>query len=195
MTIQELLIRYGLMAVFVGAATEGDVTMILAGVTAHLGLLDLSSVMALGALGSFAGDLSLYGIGRARAGSFRRSRIYRQGGRAIERLVDRLGVWQIAGARFVYGTRVVSMLFWGIRGLPFWRFACVDLAGCVLWSIVLGGAGFMVSNSAAALVGRVRRVRAWLGVALVISVAMMVAFRLLLHFWRLRARPRGGSRA
>lgn len=194
MTIQQLLVRYGLMAVFVGAATEGDVTMILAGVSAHLGFLDLPAALLIGALGGFAGDLALYRIGRARAQSFRRTALYRQRGPAIERLADRLGVWQIAGARFVYGTRLASMLFWGIRGLPFWRFAAIDLAGCLLWSFVLGMAGFMASNSAAAFVGKVKRVRAWLGAALLISVVLTIVFHLFVRWRRGRAQVRPAPR-
>ncbi len=194
MTIQHLLVRYGLLAVFVGAATEGDVTMILAGVTAHLGLLDLSSALLVGALGGLAGDLVLYRIGRSHAPAFRRTAIYKQRGPTIERLADRLGLWQIAGARFVYGTRLASMLFWGIRGLPFWRFAGVDLVGCLLWSFVLGMAGFMASNSAAAFVGRVKRVRAWLGAALLISVVLTIVFHLLMRWRRSRAQARPRQR-
>ncbi len=199
MTIRELLLRYGLLAVFFGAATEGDVTMILAGVTAHLGLLDLPAAMVIGALGGFVGDIACYGLGRARAASIRRSGIYRQAGPVIERFVDRFGVLQIGIARFIYGTRIATMLFWGIRGLPLWRFASVDLPGCLLWAAALGGLGFMASNSAAALIGRVTQIKFWLLGALLVSAAVFLAihllFRILFRWRRRRAgRPAGRPR-
>ncbi len=195
MTIQELLVRFGLVAVFFGAATEGDVTMILAGVTAHLGLLDFGSALTLGALGGFAGDIACYALGMSRAGPIRRSRFYRQAGPVIERFVDRFGVYQIGIARFVYGTRIATMLFWGVRGLSFWRFAAVDLAGCALWAAVLGSIGFLASNSAAALVGRVRRVKLWLLGALVVSGLVFLTVHTLFRWRRFRAVARRGRRA
>jgi len=193
-TMKELLLRYGLMAVFFGAATEGDVTMILAGVTAHLGLLDFLAAVGLGALGGFVGDVACYAVGRARARSIRSSRIYRQAGPVIERFVDRLGVWQIAVARFVYGTRIATMLFWGVRGLPFWRFASVDLPGCVLWATLLGALGFAASDSAAALIGRVRHVELWLLGALVASAALLALAHLVFRWRRSRAARTKGWR-
>jgi hypothetical protein len=35
-----------------------------------------------------------------------------------EQLAQRFGVWEIIAARFVYGTRIASVLFWGISNCP-----------------------------------------------------------------------------
>ena len=56
-SMEALLLRFGLIMVFLGTAVEGDVTMMLAGVTAHLGLFRLAEAVAVGALGGFAGDV------------------------------------------------------------------------------------------------------------------------------------------
>src|SRR2546425_6912433 len=138
MHMEHLIVRYGLAVVFFGAAVEGDVTMILAGVTAHIGLFPLPSAIALGALGGMAGDSFFYALGRRHSGSLRTSALYRKAEPAIERFTGRVGELQIGLARFVYGTRMASMLFWGVKGLPFWRFALIDAAGCALWAAVLG---------------------------------------------------------
>ena len=54
MEIEEVLKRWGLLAVFVGAATEGEVTMLLAGVMAHVGFVDLVSAIGHYAAGEVA---------------------------------------------------------------------------------------------------------------------------------------------
>jgi membrane protein DedA with SNARE-associated domain len=174
MTLEGLIARFGLSAVFLGAGLEGDVTMILAGVAAHVGLLGFPEAVGAGILGGFASDLAWYGVGRWHAGPLRASELYRRAGPTIERFARRLGVWQIAAARYVYGTRIASMCFWGLHGLPLWRFAVVDLAGCVSWGLVLGGLGFVASDSVAAVVGRVRRVELWLLIALVLAALVLV---------------------
>ena len=42
MGLEQLLVRYGVAAVFVGAAIEGDFVLILSGVVAHLGYFPLA---------------------------------------------------------------------------------------------------------------------------------------------------------
>ena len=46
--METFLFRYGLAAVFVGGAVEGDATFTLAGVLVHLGLLHLPTAIAVG---------------------------------------------------------------------------------------------------------------------------------------------------
>ena len=105
MHFQSLLIRYGLTAVRVGSVLEGDFTLILAGVVAHLGISAFPLAVAAGALGSLLGDCAWNSLGRFRGPRFRESRFYRRVGPTIERLAAQLGPWQLLAARFVYGPR------------------------------------------------------------------------------------------
>ena len=162
MGIQQLIIRHGLLAVLLGSAFEGDFTLILAGVVAHLGFFPFPLAVAVGALGSFIGDSIWYALGRFRGPRFRAGRVYRRVGPKIQRLADRFGPWQLLLARFVYGTKAASMVFWGLHDLEFRRFGPIDALGCALGSAVFSGLGYLVSGSAMLLLGRVRRVQLWL---------------------------------
>jgi membrane protein DedA with SNARE-associated domain len=175
MGIQQLIIRHGLLAVLLGAAFEGDFTLILAGVVAHLGFFPFPLAVAAGALGSFIGDSIWYGLGRFRGPRFRAGRLYGRVGPKIQRLADRFGPWQLLLARFVYGTKAASMVFWGLHGLKFRRFAPIDALGCVLGTAVFSGLGYLVSGSATLLLGRVRRVQLWLlGAVLAGAVLVLI---------------------
>jgi membrane protein DedA with SNARE-associated domain len=134
--MEEILTKYGLLALFVLAAVEGDVTLILADVVTHLGIFKLLPAICVGTVGAFACDCIWYWVGRCRSTSIRRSWLYRRVGDGAEQLAQRFGIWEIIAARFVYGTRIASSLFWGIQPLRFVRFAALDLIGCVLWAIV-----------------------------------------------------------
>jgi len=193
--MQELLIRFGLPALFLGAALEGDVSMILAGVAAHLGLLDPLAAFLVGAGAAAISDLAWFWLGRWRGAFIRNHALYRRAGPAIERFADRIGLSQIALARFVYGTRIATMIFWGSRGLSLWRFAAADLAGCLLWAGLLGGAGFLASDSAATVLGRVKHVEIWLLCALILAAAVFAAFHLVgrRRLARLRVAPPGAE--
>ena len=173
MHLQQLLIRYGLIAVLVGSAVEGDITLLLAGVVAHLGIFAFPLAVAAGALGSLLGDCAWYSLGRFRGPRFRESRAYRRVGPTIERQAVQLGPWQLLAARFVYGTRSASMIFWGLHGLSFRRFLLFDAVGCVLGSLVFTSLGYLLSGSATALLGDVKRVELWLLGAAIVGVVIV----------------------
>lgn len=175
--MESFLARYGLLAVFAGAAFEGDVSVVLAGVVAHLGFFTLPHAVEVAWLGGFVGDSLWYALGRLNAAAVRRSRLYQHASPVIERLVARLGEGEIVMSRFVYGTRIASMFFWGVRGLPYLRFTIFDLIGCLASAGLLAGLGFVMSESAVALLGRVRRAEVWALVGLLVSLAILLALR------------------
>jgi membrane protein DedA with SNARE-associated domain len=171
--IERLLIPYGLAALLVGSAIEGDFTLILAGVVSHLGIFPFPLAVATGALGSFLGDCAWYTLGRLRGPRLRSGRLYRRVGPGIERLARRFDAWQLLLARFVYGTKSASMVFWGLHGLRFRRFAPIDGLGCLLGSTAFTALGYAVSGSAEVLLGKVRRVELWLLGALAVGAVLV----------------------
>jgi membrane protein DedA with SNARE-associated domain len=179
--MEEILTRYGLLALLILAAVEGDATLILAGVISHLGIFNLLPAICVGTVGAFGGDCAWYWVGRSRSTFIRRSRLYRRVGGRAEQLARRFGVWGIIAARFVFGTRIATALFWGIQQMPFARFAALDLIGCVLWAVVFSGLGYFLSGSAAALIGEVRRIEIWLLVALAALALFSLLSRYLLR--------------
>lgn len=173
MNLEHLIIHYGLAAVFVGAAVEGDLTLILAGVAAHLGYFPLPMAVAVSTVGGYLGDLAWYGLGRVRGPRFRAGRLYDRVGYRIEALARRLGAAELVASRFVYGTKAASMVFWGLHGMSLPRFLLLDGIGCVLGSLVFTGLGYAVSGSATVLLGRVRRLELWLLGAVIVGVALV----------------------
>lgn len=181
--------RHGLAAVAVCAAIEGDITLILAGVVARLGVFDFPSALVAGALGGFVADCGWYGLGRLRGRRFRESRFYERVGPTVERMARRIGPWELIAARFVYGTKAASMVFWGLQGLSFTRFALIDGLGCALGAVVFGGLGYFVSDRATALLGKVQRLELWLLGALVAGLLLIF----IVH--RIATRELGGNEA
>jgi membrane protein DedA with SNARE-associated domain len=171
--VQQLLIHYGLAAVLVGSAFEGDFTLILAGVVSHLGIFPFDLAVGAGIVGSLVGDSLWYSFGRFRGPRFREGKLYRRVGPTINRLARRMGPWQLLVSRFVYGTKAASMVFWGLHGLSVPKFLLIDGLGCVLGSLVFTGLGYLVSGSASVLLGKVHRVQLWLLGALAIGVIIV----------------------
>ncbi|HXG44842.1 MAG TPA: VTT domain-containing protein [Gemmatimonadales bacterium] len=162
MTLETFLERHGLPALFLVAIVEGDLSLVLAGVLAHLRLLPFAAAVVAGALGNLTGDLVWYTLGRLQHDRIRTTRLYRRAGPEIERLSRWLGPWQLLAARIVYGTRNASMLFWGVLRLPVTRFLAIDALGCLLASAGFAGLGYLVGHGTTSLVGSVQRIERWL---------------------------------
>lgn len=185
--MEDLLIRYGLLAVLLGAALEGDVTMLLAGVLAHLGYIDFPAAVATGCAGALVSDAAFFLAARRGGAWVRETRAYARALPLIEHVVRRIGSWELVLARFVFGTRAASMIFWGLRGLPWPRFVAMDTLGCAAWALVMATLGYTFSGSAAMLLGEVKKVEWWLAIALLVAVATVIlAHRLLRRFTSVR---------
>ncbi len=165
--LERFLSEHGLIALLLLAMVEGDLSILLAGVLAHLGVLPLAGVVLAGAAGNLVGDLAWYTVGRRLRRRIRENRLYRSVGPGIERLAVRLGPWQLLAARVVYGTRNASMLFWGQHGLPLPRFLSYDAAGCLLGSTGFALLGYLLGHGTTALAGEVKALERYLLVALV----------------------------
>ncbi len=181
MTLQHLLEQHGPAAVFLGAALEGDLTIVLAGVVAHLGYFSLPVAIGWGAAGSLTSDCLWYALGRWRGPRFRAGAIYRRFGPQVERLAQRLGPWQILTARFVYGTKNATMVFWGLHGLPLRRFLPIDAFGATLGTAAFVALGYALSGSATAIVGRVKRVEYLLLAGVVVAVLVLLLIKVILR--------------
>lgn len=174
--IEQFIRNYGLIAVILGVALEGDATMILAGVAAHLRLLSLSGVLVVGVIGAWVGDAVWYAAGRFAGGYFNRQAKLKAASERIGKFTHKFGIWSIFASRFIWGTRIMTMTFWGYHRLSFLRFAVMDLVGCSLWAILLGFLGYTFSKSAELLIGEVKTLEIWLFISVIVSVIAVFIF-------------------
>ncbi|MBI3894584.1 MAG: DedA family protein [Acidobacteria bacterium] len=176
----EIFLRtYGLWAVFFGAAFEGDLTLLLTGMLIHLDVWPGFKALAVGALGGLSGDLFYFCLGH---GTARRWLTTRHGQRVlphIEQEAKRYGIRSLFIGRYIYGARVATMFFWGMRRLPYRKFLILDAINCWIWVFIFGGLGYLFSNTLEAFIGEMRRIEFWL------LIGSMVFFVLLAvrHFW------------
>lgn len=172
--MEYFLIHYGIYAVAFLAFIEGDVTFILAGVVAHLGIFSFPMAIIIGAVFSFAGDCVWFWLGRKQAGKIRASRFYSKAGGTTEQLAGKFGAWEIILTRFAYGTRIASSVFWGTQNFRFSRFGIIDFLSCFSWTVLLTGLGYFMSSSAAALIGEIKKLEIWLFIAVVLAIGIYI---------------------
>ena len=171
---------YGYPATLAGALFEGETVLVLAGLFAHRGVLDLPWVIALGALGGAAGDIVYFALGR-RYGAELLGRFPRFAPAAerVQALIHRHPDLSIFGIRFLYGLRTVGPAVIGSSAVPWPRFLILNALGALVWSACWVGAGYVLGEAAQRLLGRVMHVeREFFVGALVVAVIATIALRL-----------------
>ena len=143
---------------FLAALVEADVVPVLTGVVAHFGYVDPGSAILAASAGAFTGDFVWFWAGRCYSKRIQATGLYRRLGLTAENLVRRLGIWGIPASHMIYGTRVATMIVWGVRRFSTAKFALVDALGCVGFTTLLFMLGFGFSASASHIVEGVKRV-------------------------------------
>lgn len=160
--MREFLSTYGLWAVFLVALVENDVAFIALGVALKLGdasghppALHAWTALPAAIIGALFHDTGWYALGYLNSAAIKSSRVYRRVGPTVERLAARFGAWEIVIARFIYGTRTPSAVFWGIQHLPYARFAGVELLALTVWGGLLTAVGYHSTALALRIIGTV----------------------------------------
>ena len=181
--LYDLLVRYGVYAVFLLVMVEGDITLLLAGVMAHSDLFGKHSFAWVLLAGTVAGSVSdniAYLLGREFRKGVRDIRFYRAAKPRMERLTNKFGALSIFLSKYIYGLRWASCIFYGVGRMPYLRFMLLSLASCFTWVLILSGAGYFFSGAVIGILGDFQRLGK---VLLVIVVVGVTGFYLAERFW------------
>ena len=148
MTLELLIENYGYLAILVLTFFEGETIVILAGVAAHLGLLELHWVILSALAGSFGGDQFYFYIGRHWGPKIIAKRLsWQEGAQKVYTLLHRHQYFLILTFRFYYGLRNVTPFAVGSANVPRLRFFVLNLIGAIVWAVVFAYAGYMFGEA------------------------------------------------
>ena len=171
--LETFLRDYGLWALFFAAAIEGDLTLLLAGLLVRLGIWPLAQAWAVGAFGAMVGDSFYFWLGH---GTVRRWLTTAHGQRLmprIERAAKRYGWKSLFFARYIYGARMATMFFWGMRRMSYRKFLALDIINCAIWASVFGGLGYLFSSTIEAAIGKLKLIEHWLLIGAAVFAALL----------------------
>jgi membrane protein DedA with SNARE-associated domain len=151
---EQLFANYGYYVVFFGVLAEnsmflglfvpGAIILVLAGLAAENGAINLGLVLVLAIVATILGDTRSYLIGRLGWARFMERGAM---GRALDRVrepVTSNSVWIILGYHFAGYSRVIGPVAAGIFQIPFRRWAPLDYTGGVLWVIAFTAVGYIL---------------------------------------------------
>ena len=173
MSIESLVQHYGLAALFVGAAFEGEAAVLAGGLLAHQGLVPLPGAILAVVAGSFLADQAWFQVGRRFRDHRWVAKVRAQPAfaRAV-RALERHPVGFIFAFRFIYGLRTVSPIAIGTSAVPARTYLAVNAAAAVVWGACFTTAGYVFGDAIEEMLGRFRpHGRDWLWIALALVIA------------------------
>lgn len=162
--VRTLFERWGYLVVFFGTMLEntlflglfvpGVFVLLLAGLSAQGGLIDLKVALALAILGTSLGDTASYLAGRfGWRAVLKRAEVLPFWGTVQETLRRRTGIF-VLSYHFLGYTRLLGPLMAGVTRIPFRRWFITDFIGAVIWvatymvgGYLLGGFGISLDTA------------------------------------------------
>ncbi len=177
MSLEELIVQYGYLALFIGTVLEGETILIVAGYLAHDGFLDLWLVILSAFLGTFAGDQTFFFLGRLKGVSFLEKRpAWKHKADKAFKLLKRHQIAIILGFRFLYGIRNVTPFVIGASGLNPLRFFVLNFLGAATWAVSFGVLGYQLSVVVESMIHQVKRYE-------MIVAGILLAIGLIYFLW------------
>jgi len=175
MTIETAIARFGLLAVFLGAAVEGETAVVTGGLLAHQHLLPLGGVMIAATAGSLVADQCLFLIGRYYRDHPRVRTIVSQPKFAkVWTMLERYPRRFIFAFRFLYGMRTISPIAIGTSSVPARIFLLLNLLSAIVWATLATAVGYVFGHGIEMAFGRLRRIE-HVGAAVVAAIVIALA--------------------
>ncbi|MEO6579561.1 MAG: DedA family protein [Sphingomicrobium sp.] len=135
-SIDQWVEQYGVLGVFLTAAAEGEIGVLVGGAMAHLGRLSPVMVALAGWAGSFLSTQAFFHIGRSqREGRWLRHVKRRRAFAKALKWIERRPRLFCFFYRFVYGFRVVGPIGISLSKIDGRTFAVINLVSALLWGI------------------------------------------------------------
>ena len=188
--LQQALVAYGPIAIFLGAAFEGQAAVIAGGFLAHQHLVALWVALSCAAAGSCLIDQGLFLAGRRfRSTNFVIRTAQTPAFAKALGFIERYPVSYIFAFRYLFGLRMVSPIALGVTQIPALTFALLNAASALAWAAVFTGLGYWFGQTIETTFSRYKNVEHRVVVAAVVLAVAFVLFHLGRWAWpRLKAR-------
>lgn len=146
--MEEFIQNYGYLAIFIGTFFEGETILVVGGILAQQGMLELPFVSLAAFVGSFAGDQLFFQIGRIKGKALLEKRpSWKARAEKINDLLVRYRDLIVLSFRFFYGLRNPTPFVIGMSSISTARFMVLNGIGAMVWAFTISTLGYMFGNA------------------------------------------------
>jgi membrane-associated protein len=177
---------FGEAALFIGFVLPGETAVIVAGVVASRGHVNVVTLCALVVVAAIVGDSVGYEVGRKYGAHLIKLPIVRSRRHSIDRALEglrRRGVIYVFVGRFTAFLRAVMPGLAGMSRLPYRRFLLANASGALLWGVGYTLLGYFAGTA----LNSIERVSGFVGIGILVVVIGVVVG---LYFAKRRADAR-----
>ncbi len=172
------LLVFGEAALFIGFVLPGETSVIVAGVIASQGRLNVGVLCAVVVAAAVVGDTVGYEVGRRFGPRLLERRVFERRRAALERALaslDQRGATFVFIGRFTAFLRAVTPGLAGLSGMAYRRFLLANAAGGLIWGVGYTLLGYFAGHA----LSTIERWSSWFALAvLVLVVAAVVVVHL-----------------
>lgn len=157
--LQELLSRYGYLAIFILTFFEGESVLIAAGFLAFSGYLDATVVIVVSTLASYVGHGTFFLIALHRREAFFAliRRFVRVNLLKLESLMAKYGIVAIFISQWLYGFRLLSAAVLGLSRMGTTKYFIFQFISCLIWATLCTCGGYFFGATLKNVLGDVKR--------------------------------------
>jgi membrane protein DedA with SNARE-associated domain len=157
--LEHLIRTYGYWALLAGTFIEGETILMLGGLSAQLGYLDISLVMIVAFIGSFSGDQFYFIIGRLKGTELlAKHQKWHNRVEMVHCYLERYHDLIMLGFRFVYGMRIMTPFVLAMSPkIKTGRFVVFNAMGAAIWSVVVAGGGYLFGHALELVLNDIKR--------------------------------------
>lgn len=139
--------RLGYIGVLLGTFLEGETTILVAGIFAKLGFLQLNKVVMCSFLGTFVGDCTFFFLGKYFGRSIiERYEFLRRRTVLSNKIIHQYRHLILFIMRFLAGFRSVILVLLGCANVSTSRFLMIDFVSSLVWSVAVSIIGYSFAN-------------------------------------------------
>jgi len=178
MFIESLLQIHGYILIFIGTILEGETVLIIAGFLAHQEYLSLPMVMLVAFIGSFTGDQIYFWFGRIKGKKIlQKYPIIGQRVELVSGYMEKYGKSFMIAFRFIFGIRTIAPIIFGTGKIKARTFILFNLAGAIIWTILMGSIGYLFGEAAKLIFGKIEHIEKYLIILILIVIATIWVYK------------------
>ena len=158
MNLEQIIMEFGYLAVFIGTFLEGETILVVAGFAAYEGYLELPLVILAAFFGSLFGDQLYFFLGRFKGKAILdRFTSWKPRVDRFRRVMDRHNTWFILIFRFLYGLRNLAPFAIGVCNVSIRKFVLLNVISAAIWALTLGILGYFFGQVMEAVLDDIKK--------------------------------------